>query len=265
MNEIEKIRDLDDEVFEEFKKYFPKTISSNFVKEYPKTNLLVNLFDTSSTFIKNAIFDGCETDDYYGIKILYRSLIEHFVRFKYLFVNWGLMKSDKFATEYLEYNDAREVLDSIKAVVSEQQLYDSNFKIKDWDNLLQKHPKFSNKTRKEVDKETAKYLFKNIIRFLNDEFKKGENEMSEFLGKFIIEYSSLSSYVHGGMKSYQEITSANTEKKRAIEYNRIGGLSFQLSNSIKLFSLLMMVQTDREVFSPHYLNIDKLLKRINEI
>ncbi|MCK4358122.1 MAG: hypothetical protein KAW92_05160 [Candidatus Cloacimonetes bacterium] len=265
MNEIEKIRDLDDEVFEEFKKYFPKIISSDFVKEYPKTNLLINLFDTSNTFIKNAIFDGCETDNYYGIKILYRSQIEHYLRFKYLFINWGITKSDEFATEYLEYNDAREVLDAIKAVVSEQQLYDSNFKIRDWDTFLQKHPKFSNKTRKEVDKETAKYSFKNIIRFLNNEFKKGENEITEFLGKNIIEYSNLSSYVHGGMKSYQEMTATNTEKVRTEEYNRISSLSFQMSNSIKLFSLLMIVQTDREIFSPHYLNIYKLLKRINEI
>ena len=118
MNVIEKIRDLDDEVFEEFKLYLPKITTSSFVKEYPTTNILMNMFDTSGTFIKNSIYDSCETDNYFGTKILYRSLIEHHIRFKYLFVNWGLTKSDKFARDYLEYNDAREILDLIRAKVS---------------------------------------------------------------------------------------------------------------------------------------------------
>ena len=86
---------------------------------------------------------------------------------------------------------------------------------------------------------------------------------SDFFGKLIVEYSDLSSFVHGGMKSYQEMMSMNTLEKRLIEYERICGLAFQMSNSIKLFSLLMYVQTDREDFSLHYLKIDKILKKIN--
>ncbi|MCZ4696452.1 hypothetical protein DWB61_17470 [Ancylomarina euxinus] len=263
MNEIERCRDLDDEVFEEFKEYFPKTVVSDFKKEFPTTCLLVNMFDSSSAFIKNSIFDSCESDDYYGAKVLFRSLIEHFIRFKYLFVNWGLSKSDDFAKNYLDYGNAREVLDLIRAKVSEQQLHDPEFRIKDWDVFLKDHPNFKNKTRKEVDAETKKYTFKNIIRFLNEEFNKSDNEMSSFLGQLIIEYSDLSSYVHGGMKSYQTMMTNNSDKKREEEYNRISGLTFQMSNSIKLFSVLMYVQTDREAFSKHYFKIDKLLKQVN--
>lgn len=221
------------------------------------------MLDTGGAFINNSIFDSCEADDYYGAKILFRSLIEHFIRFNYLFVNWSKTKSDDFAKDYLEYSKAREVLDLIKATVSEQQLFDSNFKIKDWDTFIKGHPNFHNKTRKEVENETNKYTFKNIIRFLNEEFKKGDQEMSSFLGKLIIEYSDLSSFVHGGMKSYQEIMSANSDEKRTKEYNKISGLTFNMSNSIKLFSLLMYVQTDKDTFSKHYLKLDEILKRKN--
>jgi hypothetical protein len=83
--------------------------------------------------------------------------------------------------------------------------------------------------------------------------------MSSFLGQLIIEYSNLSSYVHGGMKSYNEMMLANSNKKREIEYNRICGLTFQMSNSIKLFSLLMYAQTDKEIFSKYYLRVDEIL------
>ncbi|AXP81517.1 hypothetical protein CJ739_2444 [Mariniflexile rhizosphaerae] len=264
MNDIEKYRDLDDEIFEILKEYFPQITSSEFKKNYHATYLLLGMFDTSGTFIKNSIFDSCEADDYYGAKILFRSLIEHFVRFKYLFVNWGKTKSDDFAKNYMDYGNAREVLDIIKARVSEQQLYDQNFKIKDWDNFLKDHPDFKNKTRQEVENETRKYAFKNIVRFLNSEFRKSDEGMSSFLGQIIIEYSNLSSYVHGGMKSYNEMMLANTDKKREIEYNRICGLTFQMSNSIKLFSLLMYAQTEREVFSKYYLRVDEILKKMND-
>ncbi len=262
---IEKIRDLDDEIFEELKLYFLKTTKSNFKKEYPKTNMLMNMFETSGNFIKNSIYDSCETDDYYGAKILFRSLIEHYFRFKHLFVNWCKTKSDTFACDYIEYNEAREVIDLIRAKVSEQQLYEPSFIIEDWDLFLKDHPNFKDKTRKEVETESKKVTFKNIIRFLNEEFKKGNHGMSEFLGKLIIEYSNLSSFVHGGMKSYQEMMSATSDEKRKKEYNRICELSFQLSNSIKLFSLIMYIQTDRESFSQHYLKVDKILKKINDI
>ncbi|MDE1205886.1 DUF5677 domain-containing protein [Tenacibaculum larymnensis] len=263
--EIEEIRYLDNIIFEEFQTYFLKTTTSNFKEEFPNTNTLIHFIDISANFIKNSIYDNCETDDYYGMKILYRCLIEHYIRFKFIFTKWIAEKDDYFSKNYLEYNDAREVLDLIRAKISEQQLSDPNYKLKDWDSFLKDHPNFKNKTRKEVEEETRKFSFKNIIRFLNNQLKNEELNNSDFFGKLIIEYSDLSSFVHGGMKSYKEMMRMNTEEKRLIEYKRVCGLAFQMSNSIKLFSLLMYVQTDKEDFSLHYLKVDETLKKINNI
>ena len=63
MDELENIRDLDELVFEEFQKYFPKTMTSNFSKKYPKTFYLSNIFTMSTNFLKNSIFDCSENDD----------------------------------------------------------------------------------------------------------------------------------------------------------------------------------------------------------
>lgn len=264
MTEIERIRDLDDEIFKEFQSYFPKITNSTFSKKFPNTSILMQLFDTSGTFIKNSIFDSCATDDYYGVKILFRCLIEHYVRFQFIFMNWSASKGDEFAKEYLEFNNAREVLDLLRAKISEQQLFDSSYNLKDWDNFLKDHPHFKNKTRKEVEKETKKYTFKDIIIYLNDQFKLGKTDTSEFLGELIVEYSGLSSFVHGGMKSYHEMMSMNSEEKRQTEYNRIYGLNFQLSNSIKLFSLLMYAQTDKEIFGLHYLKLNEIIRKVKD-
>ena len=178
-------------------------------------------------------------------------------------MKWGIEKTDSFAKEYLEYSEAREVLDLLRAKISEQQLFDSAYKLNDWDAFLKDHPDFKDKSRKQVEEETKKYTFKNIVRFLNDQFKQGGANFSEFLGKFLIDYSNLSSFVHGGMKSYQEMMLADTEEKRRTEYSRICGLTFQMSASIKLFSLMMYIQTDSEDFTSHYWKLDGIMKRIN--
>lgn len=261
MNNIEKYRKLDDEIFEVLKDYHPSTINSKFHKEYPTTYFLINMFDTSATFVKNSVFESCENDDYYGAKILFRSLIEHFIRFKYLFINWSKTRSDAFAKKYLDYGNAREILDLIKAKVSEKQLFDPTFKIEDWNSFLKEHPDFKNKSRKEVDNETQKYTFKKIVEYLNWEFAKGNYAMSSFLGNLILEYSDLSSFVHGGIKSYQEMINMTKEEKRNKEYNRLSGLAFHMSSSIKLFSTLMYSQSDMDVFKKHYLKINEIMSK----
>ncbi|PSK90834.1 DUF5677 domain-containing protein [Taibaiella chishuiensis] len=262
MNDIERIRQLDDEIFEEFQKYFEKIESSNFTKLYPKTAIILQLLDIGATFIKNSILDNCETDNYYAVKILYRCLIEHYLKFQFIFTKWGMSKTDDFSAEYLDYSDAREVLDSIKARVSEHQLYDPDYKIANWDSFLTTHPMFKSKTRKQVDIESQKYTFKNVIRFLNEKYTEGKHDLSSHLGKFIIEYSELSSFVHGGTKSYQELMSMQSLSQLEKEYSRISGLALHQSSSIKLFSLLMYIQTDKDLFSKHYFKIDTLIKKL---
>ena len=91
-------------------------------------------------------------------------------------------------------------------------------------------------TAVKIDGEDIKVPFNDILTL-----RKGNEEMSSFLGHLIIEYSNLSSYVHGGMKSYEEMMLADSDEKRDKEYNRICGLSFQMSNSIKLFSLCLVL------------------------
>lgn len=262
MNEIARIRDLDDEIFKEFQNYFPKILTSLFIKQFPKTSYLIQMHDISSNFIKNSIFDSCESDDYYGAKILFRSHIEHFIRFLFIFTKWLETKTDVFAKEYIELCDAREVIDALKAVVSEQKLFDPMFKIDDWEKLLRDHPDFYNKSRKTVEEETKKYSFKQIIYYLNNLNGTESYNFNRLYGKLIVEYSNLSSFVHGGTGAFREINLMGSEDKRLIEYNRICQLTFQIAASLKLFGLLMYVQTDKEEFNEHYLRVDMMLKRV---
>jgi len=259
--EIENIRDLDDLVFEEFQIYFPKISSSKFKEKYPITLKLSILFTTSTNFIKNSIFDCSENDDLFGAKILFRSLIEHFLRFKYVWFNWAKYKDDDCARKYLEFNEAREILDSLKSEIDKYKLMNPDFQVSSWSELLDKFPNMKNLSKKEIEEETLKYTYKNIIKFIQQTIK---NQEVPLLGSLILEYSKLSSFVHGGIGAHQELLTFNNEKDRVKEYERICGLSFQIASSVKLFSLLMIVQTDSNEFDKSYLVIDNLMKRINK-
>ena len=258
MSNLNKIIELDNSIFEEFKIYFSKIQASNFSKHYPTTLQLSNLFTTSTNFIKESVFNCCESDDLYGTKILFRSLIEHYLRFQLIWFNWVKTQSDTEAKKYLDFTAAREVLDYIKAEIDAFKLSKADFKVADWEELLSKFPSCKNLSKREIEEETLKYTYKNIIKSLKETAKSGNSLFT----KLIIEYSKLSSFVHGGSGSHQEFLMYRNLSKRKEEYNRICGLSFQMAAAVKLFSLRMLAQTDRDKFESSYLKVDKIIKSL---
>ena len=256
MNRIEEIRDIDDEIFECLQEYFPKVIDCNFQKEFPISLLLIISFDTSANFIKTAILDCAETENLYGSKILFRSLIEHYLRFKFIYFNWINTKSDEESEKYFFFSYANDEINTVKAQISQLQLYNPLYRFNSWDDLLKKHSK------KEIESEAIKYSYKNIIKFIIELMRKSDNKEIPFLNNIITEYSKLSSYVHGSMLATNETMEFSDKSKREEEIIRISSLATQLSGSIKLFSLIMLLQNDREKFSESYLKIDALIKKI---
>lgn len=264
MERLNKIRDLDDLIHAEFEKYFPKTMESNFSRKYPMTFHISNLFTISTNFIKNSIFDCSETDDFFGVKILFRSQIEHFLRFKYVNINWMKNKSDDVSERYLEFTEAREKLDQIKTAIAEHKLSNPEFEIDSWKKIFEDIPSLKKYSKKVIEQETLKYTYLNIIKTLKEIDKNSGTETSLF-GSLIREYSELSSFVHGGAGAHNQMFLFHDKDKRESEYLRICGLAYQMAGTVKLFTLLMIVQTDRDNFEDHYLVLDELIKKENEI
>jgi len=264
MQRILAIRDLDDLIFQEFQKYFIKAQNSNFSKEFPNTFLLSNLLNASTNFIKNSIFECSESDDLFGLKILFRSEIEHYLRFQYIWYNWIKFKCDDVSKKYIEFMKVREEFEMLKSQIDVLKLNNPEIEIENWNDLIRKNPILQNYSKKEIETEAQKYTYKSIIRTLK-EIDDNAVTKTSFLGNLIVEYSNLSSYVHGGMKAHHQMLLFSDKEKRVNEYFRISGLAFQMAASVKLFSLILLIQTDNDVFDQHYLKIDKIIKRVNEI
>lgn len=264
MQTIEKIRDLDDMVFEEYKLYFPKIMNSNFAKQFPHTLNISNLLTASTNFIKNSVFDCAENDDLFGVKILFRSEIEHYLRFEYIAFNWVKSKNDDTSEKYLEFTQARELLDQLKSAVAEHKLSNPDFTVSSWKEIFDKIPSLTKYSKKEIEEETLKYTYKNIIKTLKEIDKDSEDETT-FLGKLIREYANLSSFVHGGAGAHNEMLTFNDKIKRSDEYVRICGMTYQMATAVKLRTLQLLFQTDKEMFGEHCLKLDGLFKELNKI
>ena len=215
---------------------------------------------TSTNFVKNSIFDCAENDDFFGIKILFRSLIEHYLRFNFVWLNWIKSKSDNEANRYLDFTNAREALDSIKSEIEAHKLSNPDFKFDNWNELLNQIPSCKGLSKKEIEEETQCYTYKSIIKLLKQIDNKA-NETTLF-NSLIKEYSRLSSFVHGGSGSHSELIRFNEGVERQKEYIRICGLSFQMATTVKLFSLIMFLQTDKEHFEKSYLFINQIIKTV---
>lgn len=262
-NEIERIRDLDDELFEVFTQAMPMVPVFFSNSSIPMTSQLLLMFITGTNFIKNSIFDCIENDDIYSAKILFRSLIEHFLRFKFVLFNHMMDKNDSKSDYYFTILEISEYLNYSKSINSINQIYGVDVQTLNemWDELCTQFPKLKSYPRKEIEEFSRNFSIKNIIKYLTEKTIDVEKDKDVFLSKMILEYSDLSSYVHGGILAYKSYFEYANEEIRNNEQVRIAGLAYQLCGSIKLFSYLVFFQHKPE-FGPFYNRTSELLKKI---
>lgn len=262
MEELEKLRDIDDKIFETIKQLTPHIPWLLKQSPIPKTAEFLLMYIHSSNFIKNSIFDCSETENLYSVKILFRSLIEHYLRFQFVFTKYSLSKNDKESKKYFEILELSEHLDYLKSLKKVASINSNDVtSLNDvWDDLRLKFPKFKKFTFKELEKYSQEFSIKNVITFLKEESTEKEKE-NYILLKIIPEYSELSSFVHGGIFAYKDHKKFSEEKERIKEFIRICSLSLQIASTIKMFSYLVFYQHKKE-FGSLYNKTQNQIKKI---
>jgi hypothetical protein len=259
---IEEIREKDDLVFEIIKENTPIVIKHLKKTKFPQTAQAIFTLDIGSNFIKNSIFDLCETTDLYGGKILFRSLIEHNLRFNFLFLSWGIDKTDKIGEEYMAFSNAKDEIDLARAYKAVDGIWNEKPNTEPWDDILKDlpNPIYKQYTKKEIEDKAQQYTYKNIIKKMNQLLKgdKPQHFDSKFLQSLIIEYSELSSFVHGGRRASLYLQEVQTKGTLEPELIKLCEMTYLMSTYIKTFSYLFYLQEERQL-SNAYLELDKLL------
>lgn len=196
INDFEKLLDELAEKKEPFLELVPRFFSN--IKEIDKP---ISVFSTSSFLpriesIRAGIFEVSKIDDIYSAKILFRSLIEHFVKFQFLLMKTLDANDDTVGIDYWLFGQAQENLDFVKSVKTLRtflNLNDDKLPIVELKNLGAIPQELSNA---KIQTRLEQFKYKNMTNYLLENYSK-TSEISWLL-KVFPRFSLLSSYIHGG-------------------------------------------------------------------
>jgi len=236
--DIEKILEFDDAFQEEFVDVGNRLIPILKVSNFPCTaQTLIGLMGTSNS-IKLGIFElaeQCHTH-LYVIKVLKRTLIEHYLKFYYILFRLLKENTDDVGIEYRKYSRISETLSFINASEVSKKMVGVSTDNQVLKLLKKSHPEFDI-SKKQLNEITLKWKHRSIIKYIKANTNLIENEKS-FLLNLISEYSELSSFIHGGTFAeetyHQAFDSGNLEK---LVYNEAFSSSF-LCSSMRVHLLL---------------------------
>lgn len=202
---MQQIRDLEDILEEYAKKQEPHMdLVQSFLSSLKNIDKPLSVFSTFSFLprvesIRAAIFETAKIDDIYTSKILYRSLIEHWVKFQYLFLRTTEENDDAIGIDYWLFGQAQENLDFAKSVGKIKQqlgLNDNKLPIE----LLKELGGLPNEiSNRQIQLRLDQFKYKYMTDYLVDNYSDAldENGLRWFYDVFP-RFSLLSSYVHGG-------------------------------------------------------------------
>lgn len=257
MNEvIEKIREADEKMFEVIEESFYLLTSTALKSDYKQTGRALTSFHAKTHFIKNAIYELCESDDPYSARILFRSLIEHFLRHQYIFIRFAIEKNDQVGEDFYKYCDVGENRDLLKNINSANKLGDDsylNFNV--WDEIKKVRKEFNDIDTKYLEDKINQFTYKNIIKYILTNIS--DDSIKPILQKIIMNYSELSSFVHGGPFSEREMLKNSNSEIRSQSLQSLAELTFIMVKGIITYTYLFAYQIDKK-YGSYYNRLIKI-------
>jgi len=242
---INDLKTLDGHIFAEFEKAIAQHLRFLlFDSEFKNTADICFMFMYSTDRLKSSIFDCAEKDDFYSLNVLYRSINEHYLRFEYFWFNNALHKHDRYALLFRASLDFSEKLAIENAINSAKKIKNQETKTSEeiWSELVNSNKEFKKFTKGEIIEFSKNLSIKNIIRYLEKTFNSNGNETVPFLQNTIIEYTILSSFVHGGIEASKQTVNFGVLKDKEKRYLNICKRTLQIATSIKTSSYLAFSQ-----------------------
>ncbi len=259
---IDELRIFDEEIHALIEKWMPLVLQDSINHNIPNVWQASVMFIMRSNFLKEAIFELSENEDIYSAGILFRSLIEHSVKFQYIFLRWAQEKNDTVGEEYYKFCDLAEDVSYIDSLKYAAKLIDQESISKNPFDILQEIKQEASKhSLKEIQKKSSQFNYRKISEYIVS--KVPQNIVSNFIWKIIPEYSELSSLVHGGPFSERMLYKAFEEDKRVESLSRIASLAFLISCDIKLNAFIIFLNMNRK-FEQCYIEIRKILNKYQE-
>ncbi len=258
MDRLEKLIEIDDSYQDLISEIIPKIITAGKENDLPNFSRVTILFLTKINFIKNGIFDLFESNNTYSIKILFRVLIEHFIKYNYLFMKFAQNQNDIVAIDFIKFSKYSEAVLLGNSYKKINELLENDNDLDSYKLLQDYTPELKNVSKKEFKEKVSEYDMRNMIRFINEQLNKEKTfEGNAFILKLFPIYSDLSSFVHGGYGADSLMFMHSDEDLRVKEL--ITDLEFSLRMTVSIGSIACIA------FAKNDKSMLEYLKKINKI
>ena len=253
MDEVSNYFVLNEAISKKVQKTLPFIIKSLQKTEFKYTGKSLVSFKPKSGYLLNSILSSCKSVDPYSASILFRSLIEHSFRHLYIFVKALNDKNDDVGSTYYNSLKANEDLESVEKIINYKKIVypeDTQWNTKgDHNNAI---------------REIAKnFRIEKIFHYLINNNNNEGNEVvkrykKEYLLERLIEYTNMSSSVHGGPFGELALYELQKDKfKLDATLNKFASESFMFHKSIIETTYLFGSLMDDKV-TKYYDEITKL-------
>jgi len=239
MDEIEKVFVLREANSKKIHETLPFIIESLQKSKFKYTGKALVSFMQKSDFLINSILFSCRNSDPYSASVLFRSLVEHSFRHLYIFVKALNEDDDSIGNVYYNNLKGSEDLESMEKIINYKKIVYPEYT--QW-NTKGDH---NNSIREIAKSFRIEKIFYYLIGKNNDENDKIlKKYKKEYLLERLIEYTNMSSSVHGGPFGELALFELQKDKsKLGSTLNRFANESFMLHKSIVettyLFASLM--------------------------
>ncbi|MBU0468992.1 MAG: hypothetical protein KJ736_08030 [Candidatus Omnitrophica bacterium] len=244
MDRLYEIEDILEELAEEIEPHLQ--LIPEFFSKIKDTDKPLSVFSMSTFFpkiesIRLGIFEVAKIEEYYSLNILFRSLIEHFVRAQYIWMKTVENKNDEIGIDYWVFGQDQENIDYAKALQKSYSTIGINPEVSPIETLKKigviSKDKSQNKIRKKVDQ----FKYSNMIHFIANRMKSKENSEAPILFSIFPRYSELSSCVHGGPDSVGSYQKGPKAMKEIVEMATFSSLH------IRWLSNVLFYQYDKSI------------------
>jgi hypothetical protein len=182
-------------------------------------------------YLKDAILDLAEQDNFYAMSVLFRVFLEHILRANVIFMKAASEHSDDFANRYQELvvSEAFDYLRAYKAAGLDMAASPKTV-------LDQWFPRARSLAEKDIRKLAEPFRYLKLIRTTRDLLGA---KSPDFLTKIIPNYSELSGFVHGGPSAAEAIARFGEDDSRRAEMLRIADLTIRMFHSAERWLLVL--------------------------
>jgi hypothetical protein len=253
---------LETQLHEIIQNSFSNLIEDVKKSDFPQTGKALAMQVIKSNFLKEGIFEACISENIYVAKLLYRSLIEHFLRHQYIFIRWTKEQNDSAGADYYKYCDMGEDWEYIKAINKTNKIFSVEKMEKEnkWDAYLKMKNNKENISQKELEIKTSLFTYTKIINYIWENINN--NETMKALSSVILDYSELSSYVHGGPFAESQLISNADPNKMIKNKEELLEMTFYMSKNIKEFTYLFAYKIEKKygIYCQKIIDLGKIKK-----